>query len=212
MRQKIYLRKVWVKLRYSHFLRLVFDALSKTGIRVTPYYVVQEGLFGGTIPGLEKGFEEYELGFLDEDDMPALAAIPGRDLPLAKLKARLAKGQMCFGLKHQGRPVSFNWFDFEEFIFDQHRFPMKGNEASLFDAYTDMDFRGRGLVPYVRYQSYKELAKMGRTRLYSGSDFFNTPSIRFKRKLQAKLIELNLLIIFFKKWHLRWCLKRIPVS
>jgi hypothetical protein len=209
---KIYLRQVWIKCRYSHFLRLFFDLLAKTGVRVSPYYIVLEGLFGETIPELEKGFEDYELGFLGEDDMAAIAAIPGWDLAEANLKERLGKGQLCFGLRYQGRPVSFNWFDFEEFLYGKQRFPMKKNEAYLFDAYTDMDFRGQGLVPYVRYQSYKELAKMGRTRLYSGSDFFNTSSIRFKRKLKAQLVEFYLLIILLKKWHIRFCLKRVPIS
>jgi hypothetical protein len=128
----------------------------------------------------------------------------------AKLKERLAKGQLCFGMRCQGRPVSFNWFNFEEFLIGKHRVQMQENEACLFNAYTDMDFRGKGLVSYVRYHSYKELAKMGKTRLYSGSDFFNTSSIRFKRKLKAKLIELYLIIDFLKKWQVRFCLKKDP--
>ena len=199
----IYLRKVWHKLRYSHSLRLFFDAISKIGIRFTPYYVVLEGLFGETIPIFEKGFSEYELGFLGPDDMKDVAAMPGRGIAQETLVQRLEKGQLCYGVKYGGKPVSFNWFDLGEFSFDRHRFPMKDSEAYLFDAHTHMDFRGKQLAPYVRYQSYKELARMGRTRLYSASDYFNTPSIKFKKKLKAKLTELHLLIILFRKWHFR---------
>lgn len=199
----IYFRKVWHKLRYSHFLRLFFDAISKIGIRFTPYYVVLEGLFGETIPTFEKDFPEYELGFLGPDDMKGVASIPGRGIAQGELMKRLERGQLCYGIKYRGNPVAFNWFDFGEFSFDRHRFPMKDSEAYLFDAHTHMGFRGKQLAPYVRYQSYKELARMGRTRLYSASDYFNTPSIKFKKKLKAKLTELHLVIILFRKWHFR---------
>lgn len=210
MRDSTYLRKIKIKARYSHPLRLWFDALSKFGLRITPYYVVLEGLFGGTISTFEKPLGEYELGYLIEEDMPAVAAIPGRRLPLGSLRERLTIGQRCFGVKFQGQPVAFNWFDFEQFRFDQYQFKLKPNEVCLYDAYTDMDFRGRGLAPYIRYHSYKELERMGRHRIYSGSDYFNTSSLRFKQKLKAKLIELHLVIIFFKRWRRRFVLKTYP--
>ena len=106
--------------------------------------------------------------------------------------------------------MAFNWFDFEKFRFDRYEFNLQPNEACLYDAYTNMDFRGRGLVPYIRYQSYKELERLGRSRIYSGSDYFNTSSLRFKQKLNAKLIELHLVVILFKQWRRRFVLRTYP--
>jgi hypothetical protein len=73
-----------------------------------------------------------------------------------------------------------------------------------------MDFRGKGLAPYIRYHSYKVLERMGYSRIYSVSDYFNTPSLRFKKKLKAKLIELRLVITFFKRWPCQYLLKTYP--
>ena len=209
MNARHYLRKLWLKSKYDPLARLVIDALAKIGIRFTPYYIVLEGLSGETIAGLENGFEEYETTFLGTDDMKAIAALPGRSMPQEKLLDRLEKGQVCYGVKYKSRPVAFNWFDLLEFNYMGHRFTLKENEAYLFDAYTDMDFRGKGLAPYVRYQTYKELERTGRTRLYSVSDYFNASSIKFKKKLNAKFVELHWSLICFKKWRFRIFERRI---
>jgi hypothetical protein len=45
-------------------------------------------------------------------------------------------------------------------------------------------------------------------RLYSISNCFNTPSIKFKKKLNAKLLELHLAVELFNKWHFNLQLKK----
>ncbi len=64
-----YLKRMCLKERYSSFFRLIFDGLMKIGIRIQPYYVVQEGLFNRSLSYLETGFDEYEVGFLGPQDM-----------------------------------------------------------------------------------------------------------------------------------------------
>jgi hypothetical protein len=206
------LKRIWSKVRYSPLLRLVLDGLSKIGIRITPYYIVSEGLFNRSIPHLETGFDEYDLGFLGPNDMKEISLIPDINIPEKELLIRLKEGKKCFGVKYKGELVAFTWCDFIEYTCNDHRFLLKENEACLFDAYTLMSFRGKGIAPYIRYQCYKELYKMGRHRLYSISDYLNTPSIRFKMKLDAKLLELFLYIGLFKKWHLNLRLKRFKVE
>jgi hypothetical protein len=201
---KAYLKRTWYKLRYNHILRLFFDGLTWLGLEITPYYIVLEGLFGKTIPALEHPPEGYVPGFFGPGDMKAVAALPGRTLPEEKLHKRLEKGHLCYGLKFDGQPAAFNWFDSEALVCGPHRILMKEHEASLYDAFTDMDHRGKGLAPYIRYQSYKEMAAKGKTRIYSVSTFFNTSSIKFKQKLGARLIESHLLIVFLKKWKFRF--------
>lgn len=199
-KKKLYVQNLWIKLRYSGLLRTVFDLLAKAGIRIAPFYVVQEGLLEGDIPAYESGFDEYELDYLHEEDMKALSEIPERTFTEEYLIERLRKGQVCYGVKFNGKPVCFNWFDFREFRLDVQTAVMKDDETYLFDAYTIIPFRGKKLLPYVRYQSYKELYRMGKIKLYSVSDYFNTPSIKFKKRLNAKIIKLELEVILFKKW------------
>ena len=205
---KSYIKRTWYKFRYNHILRLFFDGLTKLGIEITPYYIVLEGLFGKTIPTLEQKPKGYDAGFFGPEDIPAVAALPGRTLSEKKLTARLKKGHLCYGLKFDGEPAAFNWFDTEALVCGPHRIPMKDHEASLYDAYTDMDHRGKGLAPFVRYQSYKELSAKNRTQIYSVSTCFNTSSIRFKKKLGARLVETHLLVIFFKKWKFRFLIRK----
>jgi len=71
----------------------------------------------------------------------------------------------------------------------------------LFDLYTLISFRGRGIAPYLRYQMYKELFRLGRKRLYSISNRYNTASIRFKTKLNAKILYSGVHLELLKRWH-----------
>lgn len=203
-----YLKHLWLKARHNSILRLVFDGLAKLGVKIQPYYIVVEGLFNRSLPHLETGFDEYEIGFLGPQYMNEISAIPGRILSEEKLLLRLKEGKKCFGLKYRKELVAFTWCDFDECNFKGFRFPLKKNEAYLYDAYTLIPFRGKGIAPYLRYQCYKELAKLGRNKLYSISDCLNTPSVRFKKKLNAELLELCLFVEMFKKWHFSSRLKK----
>ncbi len=102
--------------------------------------------------------------------------------------------------------MAFNWFDLEESNSRLHRFRLEDSEVYLFDMYTMKTFRGKGIAPCLRYETYKLLRKMGRSKFYSISDFFNITSIRFKEKLNARFLELRLYIRLFKHpWH--WKIK-----
>lgn len=208
-----YLKHIWAKFKYNPFMRVVLDGLTKMGIRISPYYVVLEGLFNRSLPDLEKGFDEYEIGFLGTEDMKEIYAIPGPDRTFSEedLLLRLKEGKKCLGLKYKKEIIAFTWFDLAEFSCRFYRFSLKEDEAYLFDAYTLMPFRGKGIAPYMRYQCYKALAKLGRNKLYSVSGCFNTPSIKFKMKLNAKLLELGLYIELFKRWSFNSRLKRFKV-
>jgi hypothetical protein len=186
------------KLRYSSFLRIVLDGIAKAGIRINLYYIVLEGLFNRSLLDLETGFDEYELCFLSPQDMKTISSIPGRNFTEESLLERLQNGQKCFGVKYRGEIAAFTWCNFDRCT-QWYKFPLKDNEAYLFDAYTLMHFRGKGLAPYIRYQCYKELAKSDRHKLFSISDYVNTPSIKFKKKLNAKFIELRLSVELFRK-------------
>jgi hypothetical protein len=183
-------------------MKTIFDLLKRVGIRIEPYYVILEGLFNGSIPQLETGLEGYSIGFLGPEDMKAISvsAIPDRNTTEEFLLNRLKRGSRCFGAKHRGKVAAFTWYGEKQCNFHGRISPLKENEAALFDAYTLKSYRGKGIAPYIRYQLYKELSNLGKDILYSDSDFFNIPSIRFKTKLNAKLLELRVHIAF-RRWH-----------
>ena len=169
------------------------DALNKVGIKTTLYYVFEEELFEENPQHVKSEFDEYEICSLGPQDMQAIsaAAIPDRKESEDYLLQRLKRGPKCLGVKYRGKIVAFSWYDLTQCNFGGHIFTLKANEACLFDAYTLSSHRGKGLAPLVRYEVYKELSKLGRNILLSSSDFFNVSAIRFKRKLNAKLLELR---------------------
>jgi hypothetical protein len=65
--------------------------------------------------------------------------------------------------------------------------------------------RGNNLAPYLVYKSYEILQAMGRDKIYSVTEYFNTSAIKYKRKLKIKRLELILFIRLFKKYH--WSIK-----
>lgn len=195
-----YTKYIRMKMRYNPFPRVVLDGLAKLGIRIQPYYIVLEGLIDGVLHDLEVQRNEYELGFLGKEDMKVIGSIPFREISYKEVLTRLKEGKMCFGAKRDGQLAAFSWCDIEEFNFKGLGFPLRNNEAYLFDAYTFDSFRGMGMAPYLRYQLYKELAKLGRHRLYSISERFNASSLKFKTKLNARVIGSGLYVDILNRW------------
>lgn len=202
------LKRVWLKIRYRIVIQEALDRLSRVGIRIQPYFLELEGLFAGKFPQLESGFDEYEIGFLNPDEVKMAAVIPGRVIPEEKFLQRLLENKKCFTVKYQGKVVAYTWCDLTECHYLENRLPLKDNEAYLFDAFTSREFRGKNIAPYMRYQCYKELEKMGRCRLYSITSYFNSSARRFKEKLNAKSLELCLFVELFKKWQFKIRLKK----
>lgn len=181
------------------FVESVIVALKRVRITINPYYVFIEGLFDGRLPELQTRFEGYSIGSLTTEDMKTISRIPGRKVTLQQLMKRLDDGNMCFGMKHSNELVAFTWYDLNESNIKGRKVSLKKNEAYLFDAYTLVAYRGKGIAPYMRYQVYRELVKLGKTKLYSFSDYFNPPAIKFKQKLNAKYLELRI-IVGFRRW------------
>ncbi|RJP84781.1 MAG: GNAT family N-acetyltransferase [Desulfobacteraceae bacterium] len=201
------LNKYRIKYRYSHSLRLFFDAMSKFGIRIAPYYTFRERISSLKTPTLSKELEHCKISFLGPEDIRAMAKIPGRKFSEADLLKRFNEGQKCLGMKKGGAIIAFNWCNFKELTFKWHRMPLGKNEAFMFDAYTLPDYRGKGIAPFLRHHFYKELEKISITRLYSYTDYFNTPAVKFKLKLGAEKEKLNLYIVLFNKWPFHFILK-----
>jgi hypothetical protein len=57
---------------------------------------------------------------------------------------------------------------------------------------------------------YTHLADMGRTRLYSITEFENIASIKFKRKLGARNLKLGMKITLLNKYRRNLILRNYP--
>lgn len=204
-----FLKRVRSKLRYYRkglsvyglVCRVSIDALAKVGVIVSPYYLVLEGLGNDRLPHLGGGFERYDFGFLESQDMKALAALPGRIFSEKDLLHRLKEGQKCFGVKYREEIVAFTWCSLAPYAFEKQKaFRLRENEAYLFDAYTVEQFRGVGIAPAMRYRCYQELAKLGKEKCYSITAAFNTPAMHFKRKLNAQVLESGVYVELWGRW------------
>jgi hypothetical protein len=194
-------KKIEYKFKHGLVLQSIRNLLTKVGINIAPYYWVQEGLTETEEPQINGNVSDYTLGFLEPDDLKKIAAsIPGysADALLADLKA----GHLCLGLKYKSEIASFMWINLKDCSYMPVKIILNSDEAYLTSMYTVESFRGKNLAPYLRYKSYEILKKMGRNKIYSVSEFFNSAAIRYKEKLNAKNLKLVFYLRLFKK--LKW--------
>jgi hypothetical protein len=202
------LKRIWLGFRYGLVLKYFLDRLGSIGIQITPYYWVLEGLNDNSLPKLTEHPDGLTFEFFGPQEMKIIGTIPGRAWnPEKNLLFLLNEGKKCFGAKYRGEIAAFTWFDFNGNSCRTHKLRLNNREAYLFDMYTMKPFRGMDIAPYLRYRNYLVLREMGREQYYSISEFFNIPSIRFKKKLNAKILELRLDIKLFKKYYWNWKIK-----
>ncbi|HVO73538.1 MAG TPA: GNAT family N-acetyltransferase [Ignavibacteriaceae bacterium] len=196
------------KIKYNGLLRILHDGFIKTGLKISPFYLVEEKLCG-EMPELEMDqFPDYDLKFLEPDEILDLGQIREDPLSKQKLAELIDKGCLCLCLKKNGYIVAYTWIDPCECKYGSYKLRMKENEACLFGVYTLMEHRGKNLAPFIRYQCYKELNKLGKTTFYSISEAINNQSISFKKKLGAKFVLIGLNICLLKKLKFTLPLKR----
>lgn len=197
------LSRISNKFKHGLVLQVMRNQLVRIGIEFTPYYWVQEG-FNHTESPLVKGKNsDYTVEFLDAEDIKIIGDSV-RGYTVEGLLADLEAGIKCLGLKHKGEIASFMWINLKECPFEPVNISLKNNEAYLSAMYTMESFRGANLAPYLRYKSYGILKNMGREKIFSATEFFNTSAFRYKAKLNAKNLKLVLYIKLFKrlKWNL----------
>ena len=190
----------------NRFLRSIYDRLSSIA-QIFPYDLVQEGLFDDGPLDLNAPLDNCVTAFLGPSDMKTISASPEVSHSENELLDRLAADCLCLGIKHNGEIVAYSWCNLRRLSYGMLNFPLKENEAYLFDARTFEAYRGYRLAPYLRYELYKHLAGLGRKRLFSCTSLLNTSAVKFKKRLQAKPIKVYLYFNFLDKYRFHIPLK-----
>ena len=206
---RVLAKKIREKIRQGLFFQVLRDRLAKIGINISPFYWMKESLTNLPPPLINGNPADYTFSFFGINDIETINNLPERQAFNKQVfPSLLDKGKKCFGVKFKGEIAAFTWFDLEKS--NSHSYPvaMKDNEAYLFDMYVLKNFRGKNIAPALRHKSYSVLKSMGRDTCYSITEYFNTPSFKFKQKLQARVIFKGLYVNLFKKVQKRWVLRR----
>ncbi|MGB5359796.1 MAG: GNAT family N-acetyltransferase [Eudoraea sp.] len=196
----------WNILKNGLFLFGVRNRLARIGFDIDPFYWVLEGDLTCESPKIKGDPSAYEFTQLNAEEITSIKKkIHGND-DAAGLP-NFHDQQICIGLEYKGEVAAFMIIELNDFNYNRKKFHLKENEAYLFHMYTFEAHRGKNLAPYLRYQSYLMLKDMGRNRIYSITQFFNKSSKRFKKKLNARHLQLFMYIILFKKYHYHFLIK-----
>lgn len=160
--------------------------LSRLGIKIVPYYLFEESknfLSTDIKPLLDEPFETILLGRSDVELLKGLEKLSETPADFSKL---WNAGCSCIGLKGEGAILAYGWFDLLRCNYKYLSFALQGDEAYAFNFYTARHMRGRNIAPFLRTILYAYLESMGRNRIYSISEKFNTSAMKFKEKINAK--------------------------
>lgn len=178
---------------------MLFGTLSRMrqlGIRIEPFLVVREAEESTDVKVKP---ETFTFGFLDKNDIDELLRLePGVDR--AEIAAWFSAGKRCYGVWDGSRLVAKMWCDLDEFSYPPNFRKLENDEAYMYAAFADPEYRGMSVAPLMRASCYNALQAMGRKKLYSYTDYFNTPARRFKLKLGARDECLRLHLQLFDSW------------
>jgi hypothetical protein len=199
-------KRIINKFRYGLVLQVIRNMLTRLGIEITPYFWIQEGIVNIEIPIVEGIVSDYTVEFLDAKDMKIIGN-NARGYSEKDFLSRLADGKLCLGLKHHDNIATFMWINLRECTYEPVNMPLGEGEVYLTDMYTMESYRGKNLATYLRYRSYDILKKMGRYKLFSVTEYFNTSATKYKQKLNPKKLKLVLYMRFFKRFKWSFTLK-----
>jgi hypothetical protein len=200
------LKKIQMRVRYGMTMYSISSILQKIGMEFTPYILYQEGINFMELSELKNISSDYSVELLGPEDMKITGTFK-TGFSEKELVTLLNAGGKCIGLKHNGEIAASMWINLIECNYKSTVFHLKNNEAYLWIMYTVESYRGKNLAPFLRYKSYEILKEMGRDVLYSISDYFNSPAVKFKKKLNAKPLKIILFVKLFNKFSWSFTLK-----
>lgn len=186
---------------YGLILATFFRWLLGCGLTILPYRLV-----------LESGCRMAEAGWTrpDAQDLEALRVDEGRFDLLGELAQDFerknefsqlwAKRCVCFCLRRSGSAVACGWYSLERCLYAYLPFHLQDDEAYLFNFRTLRRERGRDYAVYLRLLMIEHLVNVGRTAIYSIAEIFNTPAMRFMKKVVTQPVCSFVYVDFFGLW------------
>ena len=197
-----------VRVRERIVLLSLAHLLEKIGIQITPYYITQEFLSDEVELSLEPKLKPVVSGFLSISEIERMYSHPEIKSLAREIYTWRDDNCLCFALKHNEEIVAYMWCNLSRCNINFSPSLLKDDEAYLFRTRTLDAYRGKNLAPFLRYQLYKSLNVMRRTKFYSITEYFNSPAANFKKKLGAKHIKLCLYFGLFNKCRWNFTLKK----
>jgi hypothetical protein len=171
-------------------------------VQLLPYYIMEEYHVDNIMLDFPLGRENTEFAFLTPVDMAYIGNHKESSSTAEDYLQLLEGGCLCLAIKYRGEIAAYSWCNLTFLTYKGRSVALRRNEAYLFDARTYKAFRGKNLAPYVRHELCNVLKQRGIERLLSISLWSDSSSMKFKKKLGAKPIELFLYFGLFKKFHL----------
>ena len=201
-------KKLKEKFRYGLIMHVVYDYLAKVGIKIMPFFWMKEIIPERLAEDLT-GTDDFVFSMFTQEDIDAICQHPDRLFVDSDRIQRIFKeGKICYGAKVNGEIAGFTWINLVSCESHLYQIPMNENEAYLFDMFILKAFRGKKLAAILRYKTYKLLKEMGRDVCYSITLSYNTPSIKFKEKLNAQFVFKGFAVNLFNKYEKMWITKR----
>lgn len=194
----------WKIVKHGGLLLGVRNRLAGVGLDFMPYYWVKEEVTPITPPKIKDNPEGYAVSYFGYSEIDIIQQRI-RGIGHKNLKKNLENGQTCIGIKRYDDIVAYMFIQNNDLNFRGKSFELKSNEGYLKDMYTFESYRGKNMAPYLRYQGYCLLKEKGIDTKYSISEYFNKPTIRFKKKLNSIHLALYLSIKLFKRY--QWTIK-----
>lgn len=201
-----------LRVRERMVLLSLAHLLEKTGIHITPYYITQELLSDEVELSLEPKLKPLVSGFLSISEIERMYSHPEIRRMAGEIRNWSIDNCLCFALKYNEEIVAYMWCNLRRCNSKFSSFLLNEDEAYLFRTRTFNAYRGKNLAPFLRYQLYRSLIEMRRTKFYSITEYFNIPATNFKKKLKAKHIKLCLYFGLFNKRLLSVTLKKYQLA
>lgn len=199
------------KFRHRHVLQSLLKFLGRHHIDILPYYVTYESLKPEAEPSVDPDLGPVTTCLLSPAEIEEVYAHPDSEVWANEKETLLDEHCLCIGLKLKGNIAAYMWCNLNRCHSRLNAFPLKEDEAYLCSADTLKAYRGRNLAPLLRYELYRYLNRMGRTNFYSITEYFNIPAQKFKKKLGARPLRLNVHIRLGSKYERDITLKRFRV-
>ena len=205
-----FLRKIKQRYRDGLILNSIYARLKQKIFEVNLFYLFQGDLSDETNLDIQPKIEPIVIEFLKPSDLQSISTKTERDYSEEKMLKMFSEGCKCMVIKYKGNIVSYLWYNLRkcESKFLSFSFELKENEAYSLGGRTFKAYRGKGLAPYLMYQTHKHLAQIGRKKLYGIIFFSNISSIKYHRKLNAKPLKLFMNVKYLGKYNRNILLKR----